>query len=117
MEVIKVSVKDRIIPLKVHRDLFGQIALIMQCRSINLEKFFCYPLGTLLWVLLGPAGELYMSIKVALLHSLEKDAPPLTSLLRNHAAIIDESQWHKNVCQLVLQTNGFRHVGVDTFYN
>ena len=30
MKVVKVSVKDRIIPLKVHRDLFGQIALIMQ---------------------------------------------------------------------------------------
>ena len=30
IKVVKVSVKDRIIPLKVHRDLFGQIALIMQ---------------------------------------------------------------------------------------
>ena len=109
MEVIKVSVKDRIIPLKVHRDLFGQIALIMQCRSINLEKFFCYPLGTLLWVLLGPAGELCMSIKVALLHSLEKDAPPLTSLPRNHAAIIDKSQWHKNANQLGKPSNKWLH--------
>ena len=34
MKVIEVSVKDRIIPLKVHRDLFGQIALIMQHRSM-----------------------------------------------------------------------------------
>ena len=51
MKVIKVSVKDRIIPLKVHRDLFGQIALIMQRRSINLQNVFCYPLGPLSWAL------------------------------------------------------------------
>ena len=51
MKVIKVSVKDRIIPLKVHRDLFGQIALIMQRRSINLQNVFCYLLGPLSWAL------------------------------------------------------------------
>ena len=89
MKVIKVSVKDRIIPLKVHRDLFGQIALIMQRRNINLRYVFCYPLGLLPWALSGPVGELRKANKVALLHSLEKDATPLASPLRNHAAIID----------------------------
>ena len=89
MKVIKVSVKDRIIPFKVHRDLLGQIAFIRKRRSINLQNVFCYPLGPLPWALSGSVGELHKTNKVALLHSLEKDATPLTSPPRNHAAIID----------------------------
>ena len=89
INVIKESVKDRIIPLKVHRDLFGQIALIMQRRSINLQNVFCYPLGPLPWALSGSVGEIRKTNTIALLHSLEKDATPLTSPPRNHATIID----------------------------
>ena len=58
MKGIKVSVKDRIIPLKVHRDLFGQIALIMPRRSINLQNVFCYPLGPLSWALSESVAQL-----------------------------------------------------------
>ena len=87
MKIIKVSVKDRIIPLKVHRDLFVQIALIMQRRSINLQNVFCYPLGPLPWDLSGSVGELRKTNKVALLHRLEKDG---TSPPRNHVSVIDE---------------------------
>ena len=53
MKVIELSIKDRIIILKVHRDLFGQIALITQRRSINLQNAFCYSLGPLMWALSG----------------------------------------------------------------
>ena len=89
MKVIKVSVKDRIIPLKVHHDLFGQIALIMQRHTIDLQDVFCYPLGPLPLALSGSVGELRKTNKVALLHSLEKGTNPLTSLPRHHAAIVD----------------------------
>ena len=89
MEVIKVSVKDRIIPLKVHRDLLGQIVPIMQRQSINLQNVFYYPLGPLSWALSGSVGELCMTNKLALLHGLKKDATPLTPPPRNHSVIID----------------------------
>ena len=89
MKVIEVSVEDRIIPIKVYRDLFGQIVLIMQRRSINLQNVFCYILRPLPWALSGSVGKLRKTNKVALLHSLEKDTTPLTSPPRNHAAIID----------------------------
>ena len=58
----------------------------------------------------------------ALLHSLEKDATPLTSQPRNHAAITDWNHWNGSGTKMQtnwenLQTNGFRHVGIDPFHN
>ena len=36
-KVVKVGVKDRMVPLKIHRDLFGQMVIIMQHRNVDLS--------------------------------------------------------------------------------
>ena len=39
-KVVKVSVKDRMVPIKSHRNLFGQMSIIMQHREVDLKMFF-----------------------------------------------------------------------------
>ena len=38
IKVFKISVKDRMIPLKYHRDLFAQITIIMQKSNVDLQE-------------------------------------------------------------------------------
>ena len=40
----KSKVKGKVIPIKSHSNMFGQLALIMQTRDIDLRKLFEYPL-------------------------------------------------------------------------
>ena len=70
-KTVNIHVKDREIPIKVHRNLFGQIAIIMQKRNIQF-KVFAYPLGPLPWSLAGVMRELRKTSKVALVHKIEK---------------------------------------------
>ena len=72
--------KDREIPIKVHRNLFGQIAIIMQNRNIDLKEVFAYPLGPLPWSL----GELIKTSKVALVHKIEKGIRPTPTKSCSH---------------------------------
>ena len=88
-KVVKVGVKDRMVSLKIHRDLFGQMVIIMQHCNVDLKEVFKYPLGPLPWSLSGVVGELCKTNKVAILHHLEKDTTPLSHTSHNHAAIID----------------------------
>ena len=88
-KVVKVSVKDRMVPIKSHRYLFGQMSIIMQQRDVDLKNVFSYPLGPLPWSLTGPVGELRKTNKVSLLHKLEKGVKSLVEPPNNHAAIID----------------------------
>ena len=62
-KVVKVSVKDRMVPLNIHRNIFGQISIIMQSRNIDLKEVFKYPLGPLPWTLAGDVGKLRKKIK------------------------------------------------------
>ena len=88
-KVVDVDMKDRMVPLKINRDLFGQMVIIMQNRNVDLKEIFKYPLEPLPWSLSGVVGELHKTNKVAILHHLEKDTTPLSHPSHNHAAIID----------------------------
>ena len=46
VNVFKILVKDRMIPLKYHRDLFEQITIIMQKRNVDLKEVLSFPLGS-----------------------------------------------------------------------
>ena len=87
--MVKVGVKDCMMPLKIHRALFDQMVVIMQHCNIDLKEVFRYTLGQLPWSLSGVVGELYKTNKVAILHHLEKDTTPLSHPPHDHAAIID----------------------------
>ena len=67
------KVKDKIIPVKSHSNMFGQLALLMQTRDIDLREVFKYPVGPYPWSLCGPMGELRKTSKASLLHLIEKD--------------------------------------------
>ena len=70
--VVKVSVKEWMLPLKFHCNPFGQISIIMQHRNNDLKEVFEYPLGPLACTSSGVVGELRKTNKVAILHNLEK---------------------------------------------
>ena len=40
MTKVVVSIKDRMVPIKCHRNLFGQISIIMQHRDVDLKCVF-----------------------------------------------------------------------------
>ena len=88
-KVVKVSVKERVILLKYHRDVFGQISIIMQKRHIDMNEVLSFPLGPLPWSLAGVAGDLKKTNKASLLHKIEQNAPPLEEVPRNSVGIFD----------------------------
>ena len=52
-KIFKVVYNKRMVPTKSHSSLFGQLALIMQTRAINLRNVFSIPLGPYPWALSG----------------------------------------------------------------
>ena len=67
------EVKDKIMPANSHSNIFGQLALLMQTRDIELREVFKYPVGPYNWFLCGPMGELRKMSKASLLNLIEKD--------------------------------------------
>ena len=72
----RATVKDKTVPIKSHSNIFGQLALVMQTRCIDLKNVFQYPLGPYPWSLCGSMGELKKTNKSVLMHFLEKDVDP-----------------------------------------
>ena len=72
----KNKVKNKIIPIESHSNMFGQLALLMQHHEINLKEVFEYPIGPYPWSLCGRMGELRKTCKSTLLRSLEKGVDP-----------------------------------------
>jgi hypothetical protein len=56
IKVVKIPVKQRMISLQCHGNLFGQMTIIMQKRNVNLREVLSYPLGPLPWSLSGVAA-------------------------------------------------------------
>ena len=54
--VCKVRNKDLVLPLRMDRDVFAQMALLGQFCQIDLKLIFTYPLGPLPWSLAGFYG-------------------------------------------------------------
>ena len=86
---VQVKVKNKQIPIKSNSDLFGQLALIMQTRTIDLRDVFAFPLGPHPWSLAGVMGELKKSNKATLLHMLEKDVDPVEDIVEQVITIVD----------------------------
>ena len=61
VKVFKISVKNRMIPLKYHRGLIVQITIIMQKRNVGLKEVLSFPLGPLSWALASIIGDLKKS--------------------------------------------------------
>ena len=88
-KTVKVSVKDKVVPIRSHSNLFGQLALIMQTRNVNLKEIFEYPLGPYPWSLCGDMGELRKTNKSSLMHILEKDVETEETVDGSYVTIID----------------------------
>ena len=72
-KIAKKRVNNKIIPIKSHSNMFGQLALIMQTRHVDFKKVLEYPVAPYPWSLCGSMGELRKTSKASLLHALEKD--------------------------------------------
>ena len=57
-KIVKTRSSTKIILMKVIRNLFAHIALIMEKRQLDLKKVFCYPLGPFPWSLADSNGGL-----------------------------------------------------------
>ena len=88
-KTVKVSVKDKVVPIRSHSNLFGQLALIMQTRNVNLKEIFEYPLGPYPWSLCGDMGELRKTNKSSLMHILEKDVETEETVDGSYVTITD----------------------------
>ena len=77
VKVFKISVKNRMIPLKYNRDLFTQI------------KVLSFPLGLLPWALAGIIGNLKKTNKASLLHRIEGNALPPEYIPAQSTGIFD----------------------------
>ena len=89
VKVFKISLKDRMIPLKYHRELFTQIMIIMQKRIVDLKEVLSFPLGPLLWALAGIIGDLKKANKASSLHRIEGNALPLEHIPAQSTGIFD----------------------------
>ena len=85
----KSKVKGKVIHIKSHSNMFGQLALIMQTRDIDLRKLFEYPVGPYPWSLCGPMGELRKTNKTSLLHTLEKNVTLDNTVEGNIVTVLD----------------------------
>ena len=105
---VKITINNKVVPIKSHSNLFGQLALTMQTREINLQSVFSFPLGPYPWALSGVMGELKKCNKASLLHTLENGIDPMEDEIRKPVTILDGMAIvRKNFAQLadaVLQT-------------
>ena len=59
--------------LKADRNLFSQMILVAESRSVNMEDVLANSLGPLLWALVNVDGSLRKTYKAALARELEKN--------------------------------------------
>ena len=81
VKVFKISVKDRMIPLKYHSDVFAQITIKIQKRNVDLERSFIFSVG-IIW-------DLKKTSKASLFHRIEGNALPLEYIPAQSTGIFD----------------------------
>ena len=74
-KVVEVNVKDRLIPLRMDRNLFSRMALAGQFRKIDLKTVFTYPLGAMPWSLADAFGLIRKTNTAQLAKMLENNVP------------------------------------------
>ena len=82
-KVVKVKVKDRMIPLKMDRNSFARMAIAGQFRKTDLKTAFTYPLGAMLWSLADAFGFIRKTNKSQLAQLLQKNIPILETYPAN----------------------------------
>ena len=65
--------KGQNVVLKTDRNLFSQMILVAESRSVHMEDVLVNPLGPLLWALANVDGSLRNTYKAALARELEKN--------------------------------------------
>ena len=88
-KVVKVNVKDRLIPLRMDRNLFSRMALAGQFRKIDLKTVFTYPLGAMPWSLADAFGLIRKTNKAQLAKMLENNVPIAERYPNNASSIYD----------------------------
>ena len=89
-KTVTVKCKDKTIQIKANPNLFGQIAIIMQKRELDVREVFKYPLGPFPWALAGVMGDLKKTNKATLLHCNKATLTgPLDLFPDDYASIFD----------------------------
>ena len=88
-KVVKVNVKDRMVPLKMDRNLFARMAIAGQFRKIDLKTVFTYPLGAMPWSLADALGFIRKTNKSQLVQLLQNNNPILERYPANACNIYD----------------------------
>ena len=82
------KVKNKVIPVESHSNIFGQLALLMQRNEINLKEVFEYLIGPYLWSLCGSMEELRKKTCKSKLE-LEKGVGPEEQIYDETTAVLD----------------------------
>ena len=88
-KVVKVNVKNRLIPLRMDRNLFSRMALAGQFRKIDLKTVFTDPLAAMPWSLADAFGLIQKTNKAQLAKMLENNFPIAERYPNNASSIYD----------------------------
>ena len=81
--------KGQNVVLKADRNLFSQMILVAESRSVNMKDVIAHPLGPLPWALAHSDGSLRKTNKAALARELEKNVSPAEAIPTPSTCIID----------------------------
>ena len=81
--------KGQNVVLKADRNLFSQMILVAESRSVNMKDVLAHPLGPLPWALANADGSLRKTNKAALARELEKNVSPAEAIPTPSTCIID----------------------------
>ena len=81
--------KGQNVVLKADRNLFSQMILVAESRSVNMKDVIAHPLGPLPWALAHSDGSLRKTNKAALARELEKNVYPAEAIPTPSTCIID----------------------------
>ena len=81
--------KGQNVVLKADRNLFSQMILVAESRSVNMKDVLAHPLGPLPWALANADGSLRKTNKSALAREPEKNVSPAEAIPTPSTCIID----------------------------
>ena len=81
--------KGQNVVLKADRNLFSQMILVAESRSVYMKDVIAHPLGTLPWALAKADGSLRKTNKAALARELDKNVSPAEAIPTPSTCIID----------------------------
>ena len=82
-------IKGQNVDLKADRNLFSQMILVAESRSVNMKDVLAHPLGPLPWALANADGSLRKTNKAALARELEKNVSPAEAIPTTSTCIND----------------------------